>query len=270
MTTETTTPTLAQALVAAQTEIENTGKNAVNGFFQGRKYADLSAVRDSIVPIFNKHGIAVIQELTSPDHSVGVKTILVHGATGERMEFGPMLVPVGVKADAQAYGTAATYGRRYTLQAIGGNTGRDEDDDANAISGAPAKSANDIPAVRSIPKPSAPITPEAAAKIAAAEKAFSGKTWRGVIASVAKRGLSNGKEIVDVTGEDGWTASLWPDSQYVETADALTGSAAVITYTETENKKNGKTYTNRNITAINPLPAQAETDDAMNDEGTPF
>jgi 2-methylisocitrate lyase-like PEP mutase family enzyme len=46
------------------------------------------------------------------------------------MRIGPLVMPAS-KADAQGYGSAATYARRYSLLAAAGVVG-EEDDDANA------------------------------------------------------------------------------------------------------------------------------------------
>ena len=51
---------LGAALVAAQAEVEHAHKNAQNTHLKNR-YADLNAVRDAIVPVFAKHGLAVVQ-----------------------------------------------------------------------------------------------------------------------------------------------------------------------------------------------------------------
>jgi hypothetical protein len=52
------------------------------------------------------------------------------------MVFGPLAMPA-TKPDAQGFGSAATYARRYALMAVAGVVG-DDDDDANAATGKPA------------------------------------------------------------------------------------------------------------------------------------
>lgn len=125
---------LATALSKAQGEISNAIKNSANPHFKSR-YADLAAIWDVIREPFAKNGLSVIQSfgvqfLEKGGAVVTTKTLLMH-SSGQwfRDEF-PLRV---AKDDPQAIGSATTYGRRYTLQAIGGVAG--EDDDGNAASG---------------------------------------------------------------------------------------------------------------------------------------
>ncbi len=119
---------LAQALVAAQAEVKNPAKDAFNPHFK-TKYADLASVRDAVVPVFARHGLAVVQSLHSADRGPTIATTLLH-SSGEWMEAGSLTIPAS-KQDAQGYGSAITYGRRYMLLAVAGVVG-DDDDDGNA------------------------------------------------------------------------------------------------------------------------------------------
>jgi ERF superfamily len=125
---------LAAALAKAQTEMQNPGFDSTNPHFRN-KFASLAAVRNAVVPIFAKHGIFVSQDLTSLETGVSCVTILTH-ASGQQMRFGPLVLPVA-KNDAQGFGSAATYCRRYSLMAVACVVG-DDDDDANAATGKPA------------------------------------------------------------------------------------------------------------------------------------
>jgi len=131
------------AFTMAQTEMKNPPLDSTNPHFRS-KFASLAGVRDSVVPVLNKHGIAVTQLLGARDGGITCETILIH-SSGEWMS-GEAWMP-SVKSDAQGYGSAATYARRYSLMAICGVVG-DEDDDGNAASKSPAKG-----------MPAAPITP---------------------------------------------------------------------------------------------------------------
>jgi hypothetical protein len=62
-----------------------------------------------------------------------VETVFVH-ESGEMMECGKLHVPAS-KQDAQGYGSALTYARRYSLMAAAGIA--PEDDDGNAASRTP-------------------------------------------------------------------------------------------------------------------------------------
>jgi hypothetical protein len=120
---------LATALAAAQGQMHSASKSAENPYFKS-KYADLSAIVDSIKEPLNNNGIAYIQTTDIADGSVIVETMLVH-TSGEwimgRLKMRP------VKDDPQGIGSCITYARRYGLQAI---VGLDtEDDDGNAASG---------------------------------------------------------------------------------------------------------------------------------------
>lgn len=119
--------TLWAALAAAQAEMGRAIKDSANPAFR-TKYADLASVMDACLPALNKHGIAVLQPTYDEDGNRYVKTILVHGETGEQTECRVPLI-VG-KNDMQGYGSAVTYARRYGLMGMAGVA--PEDDDGNA------------------------------------------------------------------------------------------------------------------------------------------
>ena len=121
---------IAKALASAQLEMQNPGFDSVNPHFKN-KFASLAAVRNAVVPILAKHGIAMMQNLMSVDGAVSCQTLLIH-ESGQMLSFGPLVLPVS-KNDAQGFGSAATYARRYSLMAVAGVVG-DVDDDANAAS----------------------------------------------------------------------------------------------------------------------------------------
>lgn len=119
---------LAAALVKAQAECQNVTMNKTNPHFKSR-YADLAAVRDAIIPVFNRHGIAIIQTPTTDSFSgFALETRLVH-SSGEQMIWSFPLPADTSKM--QAIGSAISYARRYTLSAIAG-VASEEDDDGNA------------------------------------------------------------------------------------------------------------------------------------------
>ena len=124
---------LAHALAKAQAEMTNPVFDSVNPHFKN-KFASLAAVRNSVVPVLTKHGIAMTQDLRTTERGIACYTTLMLGA--ERLVFGPLTLPA-TKADAQGFGSAATYARRYHLMAVAGVVG-DADDDANAATDKPA------------------------------------------------------------------------------------------------------------------------------------
>lgn len=128
---------ICAAYVEAFAEIEAATKSASNPHFK-TKYADLSAVVDAIKPHLAKHQLAFIQCPRPSDGGVCIETILIH-ASGERLSMGLLFVPAN-KHDAQGYGSALTYARRYALQTSFGLP--TEDDDGNAAASSVQKAAN--------------------------------------------------------------------------------------------------------------------------------
>jgi len=129
---------VAKALAAAQAEMEPPKMTGRNPFFKnsanpdGSKFATLSDVMKAILPVLAKHGLCLTQNLTSVEKGVECATVIWH-ESGEYFEFGPLFMPAP-KGDAQAFGSAATYARRYSAMAACGLVG-DDDEDGNAASG---------------------------------------------------------------------------------------------------------------------------------------
>jgi hypothetical protein len=119
--------TLSAAMASAFAAIEAATKSAANPHFKS-KYADISSVIDAIKPALVANGLFFTQRPEPAQGGVAVETV-VHHASGESMALGTIFVPAN-KNDAQAYGSALTYARRYALvTAFGVPT---EDDDGNA------------------------------------------------------------------------------------------------------------------------------------------
>lgn len=124
--------TLLGALAKALPELGAAKKSAENpAFKQGgkaSKYADLSSVIEAVRPIA-EHGIWFRQVAHESEAGVCVETFYI--GHGDELSAGRMFVPAD-RANAQGYGSAQTYARRYGLQlAFGLAT---EDDDGNAAS----------------------------------------------------------------------------------------------------------------------------------------
>lgn len=123
---------LSAAMAIAFGAIEAATKSAPNPHFKS-KYADLSGVIDAIKPALVANGLFFTQRPEPAQGGVQIETVL-HYVSGESMSLGILFVPAN-KNDAQAYGSALTYARRYALvTAFGVPT---EDDDGNAASRAP-------------------------------------------------------------------------------------------------------------------------------------
>jgi hypothetical protein len=126
---------LAASLAKAQGAMKGAVKDSANPFFKS-KYADLASVVEAIRAAFSANGLSYIQTVEPSDKDeVRVETTLLH-ASGEWISCGVLSLPVS-KADAQGYGSALTYARRYSLSAAVGVA--PEDDDGNAAVAAKPK-----------------------------------------------------------------------------------------------------------------------------------
>lgn len=123
---------LFTAMAKAFAAIEGATKDAENQHFRS-KYADLSAVVNAIKPALLANGLWFTQVNHEQSGGVCVETILCHN-TGQQFSFGKLFVPAS-KQDAQGYGSALTYARRYSLLTAFGVC--PEDDDGNAAVAAP-------------------------------------------------------------------------------------------------------------------------------------
>jgi hypothetical protein len=119
--------TLPTAMSRAFAAIEAATKSANNPHYKS-KYADLGAVIEAVKPALIANDLFFTQRCRPCEGGVSVETVL-HHANGESMELGTLFVPAN-KNDAQGFGSALTYARRYgLLTAFGVPT---EDDDGNA------------------------------------------------------------------------------------------------------------------------------------------
>lgn len=120
---------IASALVKAQKQFGPALKSSSNPHFKSR-YADLAACVEAVIEALNDNGIALVQFTHECDSGVIVETQFIH-ESGETLSAGKLHVPAA-KHDAQGYGSALTYARRYSLMAACGIA--PEDDDGNAAS----------------------------------------------------------------------------------------------------------------------------------------
>lgn len=121
------TSKLFAAMAKAFPDIEGALKDSNNPHFKS-KYADLSSVVEAIKPALIKNDLFFAQVNHEQTGGVCVETLVCH-SSGEQMSFGKLFVPAG-KNDAQGYGSALTYARRYSLMTAFGVC--PEDDDGNA------------------------------------------------------------------------------------------------------------------------------------------
>ena len=124
---------IASALVKAQKGFGAALKTSSNPHFKSR-YGDLAACVEAVIDSLNDNGIALIQQTHECDNGVIVETTFIH-ESGEVFSAGKLHVPAS-KHDAQGYGSALTYARRYSLMAAAGIA--PEDDDGNAATARPS------------------------------------------------------------------------------------------------------------------------------------
>lgn len=111
------------SLLKVQKEIPPIKHSAENPYFNST-YADLGAIHEVVNPILHKNGFIVIQ----PIQNNTIETHLIHESGEEIISIYPIIAKSST--DPQAYGSACTYGRRYSLSAIL-NLVTEKDDDGN-------------------------------------------------------------------------------------------------------------------------------------------
>lgn len=108
---------IAKALVEVQKEMGSVKKGADNPFFRS-KYADLTSIIQTVMPVLNKHGISVLQKQETGNETTpaSVITTLLHESGEEVSSRTPIVV--AKQNDPQALGSAISYARRYGLQSL--------------------------------------------------------------------------------------------------------------------------------------------------------
>lgn len=128
------------ALAKVQGELVGAKKDSKNPHFKNN-YADLESVWSAWALVGPKNGFSVIQKISDAgEHRMGVvvETVLAH--SGGHTESTRTFVPAP-KGDAQGYGSAITYGRRYSLAAMVGIVQVDDDGEAARQASGPDVSA---------------------------------------------------------------------------------------------------------------------------------
>lgn len=120
---------IASAFVKAQKAFAPALKTNTNPHFKSR-YVGLDGCIEAVIDALNSNGIALLQPTHEDSTGVTVETVFLH-ESGEMLSGGKLHVPAS-KQDAQGYGSALTYARRYSLMSACGIA--PEDDDGNAAS----------------------------------------------------------------------------------------------------------------------------------------
>jgi hypothetical protein len=136
---------LAEALAKAQSEMSAAKKDAKNPFFKS-DYSTLQSCIEAGNPSLNKNGLSVAQLPGSTNGEASIDSLLMH-SSGQWIRASISVKPD--KGGPQALGSCLTYLRRYSYQAITGQSSATDDD---------AESATDhtIKKVASTPPPKQP------------------------------------------------------------------------------------------------------------------
>jgi hypothetical protein len=141
---------LSAALVAACGELRNPPCDRTNPAYHSR-YATLASVLDTVRPVLAAHHLVVSQAVTTEQGRVCVETRILH-KSGEWL---CSTASAAADANIQRMGGAITYLRRYTLTAMLGIVGDDDDDgESSKAPQRPVKAAQ-----RSAPPTARPDTP---------------------------------------------------------------------------------------------------------------
>ena len=189
---------IAAALVKAQKEFGPALKTSTNPHFRSR-YADLSACIEAVIDALNSNGIYLMQLTDEHDGGVKVSTTFIH-ESGEQLSGGTLFMPAS-KHDAQGFGSALSYARRYSLMAACG-IAPEEDDGNHATKTAP------VTAPKVMPKPVAKAPEAPPANLAgivsqwqlkvSAEPDTTVDDWSSTIAETTNFALEMAQSVADV------------------------------------------------------------------------
>lgn len=130
MKTSENTDQIFPAFLKSQKEMGELKKDKTNEFLKS-SYATLGAVLKVIKPVFHANAIAIAQDASQTPDGLLVTTLLMH-ESGQWIE-ATAPIPMA-KKDAQAAGSALSYGKRYGLKGVAGLSEEDEDDDGGSAS----------------------------------------------------------------------------------------------------------------------------------------
>ncbi len=183
-----------KALLEVQKEAPALQRDGLNPHFKS-KYVTLETVMATVLPILNKHGVVLVQNTEFIDGVDVLATRLIHAESGDSVNADMRLVMS--KDDAQGYGSAMTYARRYAIMGMLGLVA-DADDDGNAAS---------APQSRSKGKPEAPPPPTGWKKLEAEIGLYGETAWAdfaalGAVARDMMLPEAQGKELTQAQKAD--------------------------------------------------------------------
>lgn len=141
------------ALIKAQSEFAVIRKTKAAKNSNGKimyMYADLEDVLNAVRPSLNKHGLLLTQDITC-DGDIACVTTTIASADGNAITSGATRIPAipqAAMSKAQAFGSAITYARRYSLSAFLGISTDDDDDGRGAGPASPSPQPEPAKAVK--------------------------------------------------------------------------------------------------------------------------
>lgn len=127
-----------EKLLYVQRELGAIQKDSTNPYFKS-KYFDINALLAHVKPVLNKHGLIIIQALTNVGGKSALDTKIIDAESKTVISSEPVILPECT--DAQKFGSAVTYFRRYAIQTLLALEA--EDDDANVASNKVSKKQDD-------------------------------------------------------------------------------------------------------------------------------
>jgi hypothetical protein len=144
---------LYEAFAAARRDMKNLAFDSENSHF-GNQYVSLPVILKAVNDNFRAHGLEVFQKVSTGVNGPVIETQVIHLPSGEAMTYCECEFPSS-KKDSQGWGSAITYGRRYTLFLLAGIVGEPDDDGEKSSGGT-------VPEVKLPPaspaQPKAPVT----------------------------------------------------------------------------------------------------------------
>ncbi len=107
--------TIYQKLLAVQAELGPIIKDSENPYFKS-KYADINSMIKVVKPILQRHGLVLLQPLSSIGSTPAIKTMIIDAKSGDSVSD---ITPINyTPKNPQEHGSAVTYWRRYALQSM--------------------------------------------------------------------------------------------------------------------------------------------------------
>lgn len=119
---------LMLAIAQVQSEAPVIKVDAQNPMYQGKKYATIKQIMDTIKPLLEKNNLVFTSCFDFRNEQWGMLSKLVWVGEGEQEEI-EAFFPMERVADPQQLGKLATYARRYNLTSLLNLCFEDDDDD---------------------------------------------------------------------------------------------------------------------------------------------